>query len=148
MNYEQEKKMHISFCGSYCHMCDWHTGKIKKTAKAALDMINEFNGFGRLLKDKVDVENLKKGLEILADSSICSGCKAETGADARCAIRKCCSAKEYDLCNECPEFPCDTLKNNPGVIKWHCLENLEEIKKNGLEDWIAKQWTEYIAGMT
>jgi len=30
MNYGEEKKRHISYCGSYCYRCDWHTGRIKK----------------------------------------------------------------------------------------------------------------------
>ncbi|OPX17376.1 hypothetical protein BXT86_06850 [candidate division WOR-3 bacterium 4484_100] len=144
MNYEQEKKDHISFCGSYCHICDWHTGKIRRIAQTALDMIQEFNGFKRLFEGKVDADNLQKGLRILATSSICSGCKSETGANERCAIRRCCSEKGFDLCNECPDFPCETLKNNPGVIRWHCLEHLNEIKERGLKNWIDQQWTEYI----
>ncbi len=144
MNYEEEKRMHVSFCGSYCHICDWHTGKIKRTAKRALDMIHEYDGFKRLYDKKVDVENLLQGLMILADSSICSGCKAETGADERCAIRKCCSSKGFALCSECPEFPCEILRKHPGVIRFHCIENLREIDNIGLEQWINKQWSEYI----
>jgi hypothetical protein len=144
MNYEQEKKDHISYCGSYCHICDWHTGKIRKTAKDALDMINEYKGFKSLLKGKIDIDNLIKGLNMLAESGICSGCKSEIGANERCRIRKCCSSRGFDLCSECPDFPCDILRNDPGVIKWHCLENLEEIEKIGLDKWIHKQWSQYI----
>ena len=144
MNYEEEKKMHVSFCGSYCHVCDWHTGKIRKIAKAALDMVQEYGGFKRLFQDKVDVNHLLHGLNILAESSICSGCKAETGANERCAIRKCCSSKGFDLCSACSEFPCETLKKNPGVIKFHCIENLFKIKEIGIGQWIDQQWLEYI----
>lgn len=140
MDYEQEKKRYISYCGSYCHTCDWHTGRIKKTARATIDMIQEYDGFKRLFKDKVDIDNLTKGLKKLVDSTICSGCKAETGANARCTIRMCCTSKGYDLCGECPDFPCETLKSNPGVIRFHCIENLQEIEKIGLEAWIDKQW--------
>ncbi len=140
MNYEEEKKRYISFCGSYCHTCDWHTGKIKKTAQRALGVIHEYNGFKRLFEGKVDIDNLMKGLHILADSSICSGCKAETGANERCAIRRCCSNRGFDLCSECSEFPCETLKTNPGVIKFHCIENLNEIHERGLDKWIDEQW--------
>jgi len=147
MNYELEKKHHISFCGSYCHICDWHTGKIRKTYQSALDILDEF-GFKRLLVDKVDVGNLKTGLQILANSSICPGCKAEVhirkpGED-RCKIRQCCFSKGLDLCNECPDFPCELLKSNPGVIKFHCIKNLNEIKEKGIEHWIDKQWKNYI----
>ncbi len=143
MNYEEEKKRSISFCGSYCHMCDWHTGKIRKTAQTTLDMINEYGGFKKLFEGKVDFENLTKGLQVLAESSICSGCKAETGANERCDIRRCSSNKGFDLCSECGEFPCEVLRTNPGVIKFHCIENLNEINEIGFEKWIDKQWSEY-----
>jgi len=143
MNYDEEKKRYISFCGSYCHMCDWHTGKIRKTAQAMLNLTNEQGGFKRLLKGKANIDDFRTGLEIIAQSSICSGCKAETGANERCQIRRCCSSKGFDVCSECSEFPCETLETNPGVIKFHCIENLEEIKKIGLEKWIDKQWSEY-----
>ena len=146
MNYEEEKKRYISFCGSYCHICDWFTGKIRKTFQSSSDAVDTY-GFGKLLEGKADRDNLKAGLEVLAQSGICSGCKAEIAKDAkddRCEIRQCCFSKGLDLCNECPDFPCHTLKSNPGVIKFGCIENLEEIKKAGLESWIDKQWAKSV----
>jgi hypothetical protein len=146
VNYEEEKKRYVSFCGSYCHTCDHFTGKIRRTFQSALDML-EFYGFKKLLEGKTDRENLKRGLEILAQSGICSGCKAEIAESPkqdRCQIRQCCSGKGFDLCNECSEFPCDLLKSNPGVIKFGCIEKLKEIKQKGIEQWIDKQWLEFI----
>jgi len=145
MDYDEEKKRYISFCGSYCRTCDWFTGKIRKTFQSALDMVEDY-GFRRFLEGKVDIENFKKGLKILANTSIDSGCKAEIAKnpkDDRCKIRQCCHGKGFDLCNECNNFPCDLLKGNRGVIKFHCIENLMEIKKNGIEHWIDKQLEEY-----
>jgi hypothetical protein len=142
MNYEQEKKRQISFCGSYCHTCDWFTGAIRKSFQSAQDMFEAF-GLKKLLEEKVDVENFNSGLQILTNSSICSGCKAEVAKspeEDRCEIRQCCFGKGFDLCDECPDFPCDVLKSNPGVMKFHCIENLMEIKKRGLQYWIDKQW--------
>ena len=146
MDYEEEKKRYVSFCGSYCHTCDWFTGKIRRTFQAALDMVETYR-FRRLLEGKINIENFKLALEILANSGICSSCKAEIKErpeEDRCRIRQCCSRKGYDLCNECPEFPCNLLKNNPGVIKFHCIENLMEIEEKGIEHWINKQWKEYV----
>jgi hypothetical protein len=146
MNYQLEKKYHVSFCGSYCHICDWHTGKIRKTYQAALHMLQEF-GFNKLLEGKIDRENLTKGLEILANSSICPGCKQgiekEPNMD-RCKIRRCCSHKGFDLCNECADFPCELLKSNPGVLKFGCLENLDTIKEKGIQEWLDQKWGEYV----
>ncbi len=177
MNYEAEKKGYVSFCGSYCHTCDWFTslenhtisretqsklhevedeitpnvnflfltgftGKIRRTFQAALDMVEGY-GLGRLIEGSVDKENFKSGLQRLARSSICPGCKAELKGnpeDDRCKIRQCCFQKGFNLCNECRTFPCDLLQNNPGVIKFHCIDNLIEIKEKGIEHWIDKQW--------
>jgi hypothetical protein len=145
MNYEEEKKRHTSFCGSYCHLCDWHTGRIRRTFQASLGMLEEY-GFKRLLEGKVDANNLKLGLKILANSGICSGCKAEVSENPeedRCKIRQCCFRKGFDLCVDCSEFPCELLKTNPGVIKFHCVENSREIKEKGVKHWVDKQWKNF-----
>ena len=145
MNYEEEKKRYISFCGSYCHTCDWFTGQIRRTASSALGMLEEY-GFKKLLAGRVYKGNLELGLRIIADSQICSGCKAEVAKDAeedRCDIRQCCYRKGFDFCLECPSFACELLEANPGVIKFHCIENLLEIKDKGLENWVDKQWQEF-----
>lgn len=148
MNYDLEKKYHISYCGSYCHICDWHTGRIRKAFQLAYDMIDNL-GLRKQLGESVDVENFKAGLAQLAQSSICPECKAEAGlhkpGEDRCRIRQCCYGKGYDLCNECGDFPCETLQSNPGVIKFHCIENLQEIKEKGLKAWIDRQWKDYVS---
>ncbi len=105
-------------------------------------MVEEYGGFRKQLEDKVDIENLKEGLKILANTPIDSGCKADIAKnpkDDRCKIRQCCYSKGFDLCCECFDFPCDLLKSNPGVIKFHCIENLQEIKEKGIKYWIDKQ---------
>ena len=145
MNYEEEKKRYVSFCGSYCRTCDWFTGRIRSTFQSALDMVEEY-GFRKWLEGKVDIGNMKEGLRILANTQLDSGCKAdiaENPEDDRCKIRQCCYQKGFDLCCECPSFPCDLLKSNPGVIKFHCIENLEEIKEKGIRHWIDKQLSAY-----
>lgn len=147
MNYEEEKKRYISFCGSYCHTCDHFTGQIRRTFSSALGMLGEY-GFAKLLDGTVHKGNLELGLRIVANSGICSGCKAEVAKDPeedRCSIRQCCYRRGFDLCLECPSFACELLKTNPGVIRFHCVENLMEIKDKGLEYWVDKQWQEFTA---
>jgi len=73
LNYEEEKKRYVSFCGSYCRTCDWFTGKIRRTFQLALDMVEEY-GFKKWLGGKVDIENFKEGLRILTNTPIDSGC--------------------------------------------------------------------------
>lgn len=146
MNYEEEKRRYVSFCGSYCRTCDWFTGKIRSTFQSALDLVDEYGGFGRWLEGRVDIEHFREGLRILANTSIDSGCKAdiaENPEDDRCEIRQCCFQKGFDLCSECSEFPCELLESNPGVIKFGCIENLRQIKEKGIEYWINGQLREH-----
>ena len=140
LNYDEEKKRYVSFCGSYCRTCDWFTGKIQNTFQSALDMVEQY-GFRKWLEGKVDMENFKEGLKILANTQIDSGCKAQVSEKPdRCQIRQCCFQKGYDICSECPDFACDLLKTNPGVLRFHCIENLMKIREKGIKDWIDKQW--------
>jgi len=146
VNYEREKKYFMSYCGSYCRLCDWHTGKIKRTFIRAAGMVDEF-GFAKLFKNDVDRENLMLGISRITGSSICSGCKMEIRDDPeedRCQIRQCCASKGYDLCSECDDFPCELLTSNPGVIKFGCIENLREIKDKGFAKWLDEQWYKYL----
>jgi len=134
MNYEEERRRYLSFCGAYCKTCYWFTGEIKRKAKGLLDIAQEQNCFPRLFKDKVDPENFLKGLELLSQTHTCSGCKLERRE--RCEIVRCALEKGVENCGECKEFPCEILKNNPGVVKFHTIENLKEIKRIGFEKWV------------
>ena len=101
-------------------------------------MLEEY-GFKELLKGRVDMENSKEGLRILANTSIDSEYMAEitkNPEEGKCKIRQCCSGKGLDLCFECPEFPCDLLESNLGVVKFHCIGNFKE---KGIEHWVDKQ---------
>lgn len=149
MDYEAEKKSLVSYCGSYCHTCDWHTGRIRKIARTALEMMKLYGGFRKQLGEEADPEAVMQGLEILCDSGICSGCRAEITEDSesdRCTIRQCCARRGYLLCCECPEFPCEVLSTNRGVIAFGCIENLEKIRERGIEAWIDDQWRKEVEG--
>ena len=128
MSYEEEKRRHVSFCGSYCHTCDWFTGEIRNTAKKMLELVEAYEGFKRVLKGKVDPKDLVESLRLLSETSICSGCKAEMRE--RCEIVRCCVAEGFDHCNECTEFPCTILQEKPGVKVSHDREP----KRDG-KDW-------------
>lgn len=81
----------------------------------------------------------------MANIQIDSGCKAEIAENPeedRCKIRQCCHQKGLDLCCECNSFPCDLLKSNPEVIKFHCIDNLKEIEEKGIEYWIDPRLSE------
>ncbi|RLA93243.1 MAG: hypothetical protein DRG69_07450 [Deltaproteobacteria bacterium] len=142
MNPNEELKRFISFCGSYCKKCPWFTGELRNIFQEAAFAFEEY-GLERRLEGKVDINEFKKGFEILKELGICSGCKQEikeTPEEDRCKIRQCACKRGYNTCAECPEFPCEMLKSHPGVVKFKCIENLQEIKEKGLKGWLEKQW--------
>jgi hypothetical protein len=146
MNYLNEIKLFTGYCGSYCRLCDWHTGKIRRNFQDALKIWEEYTGFPKQTRDKFDPENFKQGLEYLSSMSLCSGCKEEIeGEGDRCKIRLCAHKKGLELCCECAGYQqCQTLTQTPGVIKFGCLGNLQEINFDGAQSWIDRQWEEFI----
>lgn len=75
MNPQEELKRFAGFCGAYCKKCPWFTGELRDIFKKAEFALKEY-GLERRLEE-IDVENFKKGLEILKNLRICSGCKQE-----------------------------------------------------------------------
>jgi len=142
MNYETEKQVFLSCCGSYCHTCDWFSGRIRAQSEGTRRMLAEFDCFPKLLGE--DGEKIAKAMQSLASTSICSGCQQEGGVGDRCSIRACCHSKELTHCSDCPAFPCKMLSENPGVRKFKTLENFEAIKREGWEAWVDRQWKEHI----
>jgi hypothetical protein len=115
MNYSEEKKHYISYCGSYCRTCDWFTGRIRKIFNSSLKMQDLYQ-FRKLLDGNVNPDNFKKGLQSIANSGICSGCKAEivkNPYEDRCKIRQCAFSSGFERCSDCPEFPYKTTKEGP-----------------------------------
>jgi len=78
LNYEAEKTRFISYCGSYCKLCDWFTGKIRRAAETTLDLVQDRSVLKPQFEQKgVDFDNFTKGLTALTESSICPSCKAD-----------------------------------------------------------------------
>jgi len=149
VNYEEEKRKYISFCGAYCKTCEWFTGDINKIFEKA-KQIFESCSLERVIREKdLEAECFKKGLDILSKVRICSGCKAEiptnSGTD-RCIIRQCCFHRGYQICCECPDYPCETLKSTIGITNPEYLDNLEEIKEKGVKHFVERKWKEFLKG--
>lgn len=138
MKYEEERKRAVSYCGEYCHKCDWHAGRIKEPADRLLKLIGERPELKGWIAEESDLDNLIKGLKWLSESGFCTfTCKAGSGWKG-CPVRKCCEGKGISFCFECEEFPCKIWG------KWPFTEakirNLGEIEKIGTEEWVRKQW--------
>ncbi|MEO0089470.1 MAG: DUF3795 domain-containing protein [candidate division WOR-3 bacterium] len=137
MNYQKEKA--ISYCGIYCLKCDYHSGKIKKSAEELLNILKEHweIELGFRNKKGYDFNNFLKILEYLSKNCFCMfTCKQGSGWQ-NCPVRKCCEKKELEFCYECQEFPCQYYKKKPFKNK---VKVLKEIKKMGIEKWVRKKW--------
>jgi hypothetical protein len=135
-SYEKEGE-NVAYCGIYCRLCDYYTGRIRDSARDLVDVVEkhgELKLFAEASKT-VDYGNLVKGLEWLSTefSPCVGGCKGG-GGWGDCPIRKCCLEKNVGFCYQCASFPCETLKNFPKKV-----EELEQIKKTGVKNWVEKK---------
>ena len=135
-DYEKESEL-VAYCGIYCRLCDYFTGRIRNSARNLLDVVKS-HGELKLFADTAkafDFDNFVKGLEwISKEISPCvGGCKGGGGWE-ECPFRKCSIEKGLTFCYECSDFPCETLKKYPKHI-----QELNRIRKLGLEGWIRKK---------
>jgi len=110
-----------SFCGLYCGAC--LTLRANKEGK---------------------VEEAAKAWGMKPEDLVCNGCKSEVNASScrECEIKACAKTKGVDFCIECPDYPCQYLKDLQADEWVHhrvILDNLERIKSAGLDNWLAEQ---------
>lgn len=135
-DYEKESEL-VAYCGIYCRLCDYYTGRIRDSARNLLEIVKS-HGELKLFADTAkafDFENFVKGLEWISDeiSPCVGGCRGG-GGWGDCPLRKCCIEKGVKFCYECNDFSCETLKNFPKRV-----DELDEIKKIALESWIKQK---------
>lgn len=129
-----------AYCGLYCGACDIYQKRISQAGndlKKVLDAY-DFNEIANQVPGFEDYEAFYKVLNtIITFFGQCQGCQ-KGGGPPQCEIRNCCREKGYQTCAECSSFPCDKVKymldSYPGL-----KENMDEIKKIGLEKWCQKQ---------
>jgi hypothetical protein len=114
-----------AYCGLYCGAC----------------LIYQSTQDGNLATAAATLGRPEEGLA-------CDGCRSNrvTLACRDCWYRDCPAKKGYASCAECPEMPCDSLKNlqtrRPHLIE--IVDNLERIRGDGHARWCAdqaKRWT-------
>lgn len=134
--YEKESEL-VAYCGIYCRLCDYYTGRIRDSVGNLLEVVKshaELKLFADTAK-AFDFENFVKGLEWLYnETSPCVGGCRGGGGWKGCPLRKCCVERDVKLCYECNDFPCETLKKFPKRVK-----ELNGIKNMGLESWIKRK---------
>lgn len=100
---------------------------------------------------KEDPESLKAkavSLRLPVEELECHGCRSEKRSffcKEYCKMTKCAAEKGIDFCGECPEYPCEELKEFQ-VKMPHRIElwkSQERIKEVGYEKWYAEMLEHY-----
>jgi len=79
----------------------------------------------------------------------CKGCRSETKGRVRCIIKNCSiiQSNESGFCFECDKFPCRRVKqlDERYRTKHHMsmLENLEHIKRYGIDSFLRNEETKW-----
>mgnify|MGYP002155000190 CR=1 FL=1 len=135
-DYEKESEL-IAYCGLYCRLCDYYTGRIRDSARRLLEVVekhSELKIFAEASK-AFDFEDFVKGVKWLSSemSPCVGGCRAG-GGWGDCPLRRCCVERGLRFCFECENFPCDVVRRYRNRV-----ELLNEIKGLGVENWIKKR---------
>ena len=127
---EQDVRKLAGICGLYCGTCPDYLAHRK-------------NDMGY-----VEKRSQEKGCSI--DELRCDGCLSDHVSahckDCRHGFRTCAAEKRVKWCFECDEFPCQPLKDFTGVHvvngishHEHIIEDLQYMKKYGIEEWVKIQ---------
>jgi len=127
---EQDGKQLVGICGLYCGACP-----------------------GYLAYRENDVEELNRisqRVGIPVGEVRCNGCLSDRVlpqcVDCRHGFRGCAEDKGVTWCFQCPEMPCQRLRDfldihvvNGISHHAHVIDNLQYMKENGVEKWVKKQ---------
>ena len=127
---KQRIKDLAAICGLYCGTCPHYLAP----------RINDHEQLEQISQDKrIPVEGIG-----------CDGCLSERVSphcmECRHGFRRCAAEKNVTWCFECPEFPCQRLRDfrNTHIVDGishheHVIEELQYIKEHGIERWVDKQ---------
>jgi len=140
----EARRNEVGYCGGYCRTCHWHTDALRKPATQLLELVkSHFEVAGWINYKGGSSKETIKGLEILSKCACSFNCKGGSGWSG-CPVRRCCIAKDFDFCFECPEFPCERNwgeeSEHANVFTADKIRRLQEMKEIGVEEWVNRQW--------
>ncbi|MFC2035316.1 DUF3795 domain-containing protein [Chloroflexota bacterium] len=120
----------VGICGLYCGTCPSYLAYQEN--------------------DIEELERISQRLGIAVSEVRCDGCLSDKVmphcVDCRWGFRGCSRDKEVTWCFQCPDFPCQRLRDFLDVhiidgISHHALviEDLQHMKEHGIQDWVEKQ---------
>jgi hypothetical protein len=131
----------VTYCGVYGGTCArWHEyPHFRNLARTLLEWVDA-QGYQHWMPDNVkdfSYDEFRKGLAFFAaDDSwiVCHKCCRAGDANPECGIRNCCREKGLDLCQDCPDFPCEIAR----ASRW-AMAAKEEMDGLGREQWSISQ---------
>ena len=130
----------ITYCGVLGRTCArWHGFAQFRELARFLAEIADGHGFQHWMPDAVtefDYAEFRKGLDFFSNENtwlVCRKC-CRGGDGPECRIRDCCRQRGVDLCFECGDFPCDTVKGNPAL-----MQRSKRYTELGRDAWLREQ---------
>lgn len=120
------EKWELSFCGLNCSFCDMYKASHGDTALHE-ELVQWFQ------------ENVDESITSIS----CEKCRGPNDKcwTEDCFFRNCAIEKGHIFCFECNDFVCVHLEKFAKTAPHHAraIENMKQMKKMGLEKWIAYQ---------
>lgn len=117
-----KKRKIYGCCGLKCLECPIYVATIngdKKTKKEIAKAWSE--EYDR----KIEISDIECFGCFSTDKKVIEHCE-------NCQIRACCRSKDYNICAECPDYPCETLMSFLKMIPEAHI-NLEEMRQKNQE---------------
>lgn len=131
----------VTYCGIYGGTCArWEGYERFRELSALLAEWADSMGFRHWMPDTVDefdYPNFRAGLGFFANKDsrlVCHRCCKGGDGYPECGLRKCCQARDVDLCFDCGEFPCDKTQIDPAMKK-----RAEQYRQLGPEAWLRQE---------
>jgi hypothetical protein len=126
----------IAPCGLYCGVCAIHIAHRDDNLKFKERLVSLYQG-------KVDGKGTLPGSGNLSTEDIrCNGClSGERFMHCQqCPIRDCATARGYEGCHQCDEFPCRHIDDFPMAVgKKVILRAVPRWREIGTEAWVREE---------
>jgi predicted RNA-binding Zn-ribbon protein involved in translation (DUF1610 family) len=122
---ELDKKL-AAVCGLYCEACSL---------------------FIATTEDPARLKGLAERFELPEETIKCYGCRSDKRGPycQTCKMSACAGERGIDFCVQCPEYPCEELKQFQSAMphRIELWEDLERIKAVGYEEWLKEKRVHY-----
>jgi hypothetical protein len=125
----------VTYCGLYCELCA-ERARIPQRA-AALQEAMAGEGWPYWGHTVPGFAAFWAFLEKLHADGGCPGCRAG-GGFPECQMRVCARERGLEMCNQCPDFPCDHIEALGARYPTLVADN-QRLQAVGLDQWLDEQ---------